>query len=153
MQKWDKIASIVGIALGFFLSFFSYRLNIGHLNEPGPGFMPFVTGIVLLIMSIFYGLTSTWTRDENYRKQESPWPRQNLSKLIGVLAVLFLFAIFIDILGYILSTFLLMIYLFRVVEPEKWVITIVKATLSVLITYLIFDKWLMIQFPIGLLGI
>lgn len=153
MQKWDKIASLVGITLGFFGAFFSYELDIGHLTEPGPGFMPFVTGIGLLIMSILYGLSSTWTRDENYRKQEDPWPRQNLSKLIGVLAVLFLFAIFIDILGYILSAFLLMIYLFRVVESEKWLITIVKATLSVLITYVIFDKWLMIQFPKGVLGI
>ncbi len=153
MRRWDQIASFLGIALGTLLVISSLKLNPGQWTQPGPGFMPLGCGLLLISLCIAYGVGSIWTRDDDYGKRESPWPRQNVGRLVGVLIALFLFSFLLTILGYLLSTFLLMIFLFRVVEPERWFITIIKTVLSVLVTYIVFDKWLMIQFPKGFLGL
>jgi len=153
MRKWDRIASLLGISLGVLLVISSLKLDLGQFNNPGPGFMPFVSGILLTALCFAYGVRSIWIKDDDYEKKESPWPRENWEKLIGVLVALFLFTFLLTTLGYLLSIFLLMIFLFWVGEPGKWIIIGIKAALTVLATYIVFGKWLMIQFPKGFLGV
>ena len=154
MRGWDQKAAWLGLAIGIFLTILSLRLNFGSWNQPGPGFMPLGTGILLLILCLTYLGWSTWGRVEpTYLQKESPWPRENRAKLIGVLAALFLYTLLIPLLGYSLTTFLLMTYLFRLGDSGRWFNTIVMAGLTVLFTYLLFEKWLMVQFPKGILGI
>lgn len=64
-----------------------------------------------------------------------------------------LFVLLLDILGFIVTTFLLMLFFFRLGGPESWLATIGKAAVSVLVSYAIFGHWLMVQFPRGFLGI
>lgn len=148
MRRWDQTASVLGIVLGFLLVMSSLRINLGQWNHPGPGFMPLGSGLLLILLCVAYGARSIRIK---HRKQESPWPRENIGKLIGVQVALFLFALVLTTLGYLLSTFLLMIFLFQVVEQERWFITIIKTALIVFVTYVVFDKWLMVQFPRGFL--
>lgn len=152
MRKWDGIASFLGMSLGVLLVISSLKLDLGHFNNPGPGFMPLGSGILLTALCFAYGVQSIWMKDYDYKKKSSPWPRGNLEKIIGVLIALFLFTFLLTTLGYLLSTFLLMIFLFWVGDPEKWISTAIKAALTVLVSYIVFDKWLMIQFPRGFLG-
>lgn len=153
MRRWDQIASLVGIALGVLLVFSSLGYNLGRWNEPGPGFMPLGAGLLIIILCVAYGVQSTLVRTDDYRKREGPWPRKNLGKIIGVLIALFIFTFLLSTLGYLLSTFVLMMFLNRVLEAERWFITLFKSALSVLITYIVFGKLLMVQFPQGFLGI
>jgi putative tricarboxylic transport membrane protein len=153
MRRWDQIASFVGMGIGVLLVFSSLRLNLGQWTQPGPGFLPLCSGVLLIILCVVYGVWSFGRKDESSQKKESPWPRENLGKIIGVLIALFLFAFLLPLFGYLLSTFLLMIFLFRVIEPERWPLTFLKAALSVGVTYAIFEKWLMVQFPKGFWGV
>ena len=153
MRRWDQRASILGLGLGLLLAISSLRLDFGEWNQPGPGFMPFLSGMLLITLCFIYGVRAIWSRDEEYNKSESPWPKQNLRKLINLLASLFIFTLFLTTLGYVLSTLFLMFFLFRLMEPEKWYISVIKAALIVLITHIVFEKWLMVQFPKGILGV
>lgn len=153
MRRWDKIASLAGMALGGLVVIFSLRLNLGQWTQPGPGFMPLGSGVLLIALCVVYGGCAFWGKDEKDWRKGSPWPRENLGKIIGVLIALFLFAFLLPLCGYLFSTFLLMIFLFRVVEPERWYVTLLKAGLSVGVTYAIFEKWLMVQFPKGFWGV
>lgn len=154
MKSSDQKASILGIILGLLLVIASLRMDFGHWNSPGPGFMPVFSGLLLIALCIAYWVQSTWMlRKNSHEHKESPWPRENRGRLIIVIGSLFVFAFLLPFLGYLVSTFLLMFLLFRVIEPEKWYISILKAFLTVFATYLIFDKWLMVQFPESLLGV
>lgn len=153
MRKWDRWASLVGIVLGFILIFSSLRYEIGKWNEPGPGFMPLGSGMLLVALCAVYGFQSRTAKREDYKKTESPWPQKNRGRLVAVILALFLLTFLLEPLGYLLSTFFLMTFLFRVIEPEKWLVTIFKSALSVLITYIVFEKLLMVQFPKGFFGI
>jgi putative tricarboxylic transport membrane protein len=126
-------------------------MDLGRLNHPGPGFLPLGTAVLLVFLCTLYALRSVWTHDEAYIRKESPWPR-NWGKIVGVLVALFLFTFLLDTLGFMTATFLLMVFLFRLGGPESWVLTTAKGALSVLVTYAVFGRWLMVQFPKGFLG-
>lgn len=151
MRYWDRIASFFGIAFGIVIIIYSLKIDLGEMHNPGPGFMPLFTGIVITVLCIVYSVRSIWTKDELYMKEESPWPRENRRILIGVMGALFLYVFLLPILGYIIATFLLVFFLLWVIEPKRWFITIIQAALFVLGVHVIFAKWLMIQFPKGLL--
>jgi hypothetical protein len=54
-------------------------------------------------------------------------------------------------LGFLISTFILAAYLYRMLEPSGWVETLVAAALTTLGFYLVFQVWLEVQLPKGLL--
>jgi hypothetical protein len=69
-----------------------------------------------------------------------------------VFAALLVYAQVISFLGYNITTFFLMTFLFWVVERQKTWKAIAYALLTTVITYYVFSKWLNCQFPVGPLG-
>jgi hypothetical protein len=70
-------------------------------------------------------------------------------KVIPVLIASFVYAKLMPLGGYLISTFLLMSFLFWIVG-EKWWRVLVLSFLITLITYYLFSVWLKGQFPMGL---
>jgi putative tricarboxylic transport membrane protein len=64
---------------------------------------------------------------------------------------LILYSVFLRDLGFLISTFILAIYLYRLLEPSEWTETLVAAVLTTLGFYLVFQVWLEVQLPRGLL--
>jgi putative effector of murein hydrolase len=65
---------------------------------------------------------------------------------------LFLYAILMETLGFILVTLLLFIFLLGIIEKKKWWFTVFVSVVVTVIAYLIFEIWLKSQLPKGLLG-
>ncbi len=63
------------------------------------------------------------------------------------------FALALERLGFLLTTFLLMISLLRAIEAQKWRKVVVVALATALISYAIFSWLLGVPLPAGLLGI
>jgi hypothetical protein len=73
-------------------------------------------------------------------------------RVLFVLIVLWLYAWTMPTVGYLISTFVLMLLLFWVLEKKKIGWVLVSSALSTFLTYVVFSKWLNCQFPDGLLG-
>jgi hypothetical protein len=71
-------------------------------------------------------------------------------RILFVLIVLILYSRMMSVLGYLISTFLLMTALFWILERKKIVFVFVSSILTTLFTYFVFSKWLNCQFPDGL---
>jgi len=69
-----------------------------------------------------------------------------------VLAVLLAYTAFLEVLGFLLATFLLLLFLFRGIEPQRWVVSIGGSALTSFITYALFELWLKTQLPKGFIG-
>ncbi len=107
--------------------------------------MPFGAGLLLLIFSL-----AAWFRESREEeKEEGPWAGPYWKRVITTIISLSVYALILTKIGYLITTFLLMVFLFRTPENKKWVVIIVKAALSVGITYFVFDKWLECQLPKG----
>jgi len=127
-------------------------LNLGTLHDPGSGFIFFWVGVIMVGLSLIILLRAI-RLERKAGELKSLWSEVRWKKIISVLLALFVYAYAFTSLGFILSTFLLLIFLFKAVEPQKWSVAIMGAILSALIGYGVFQLWLGSQLPKGLLNI
>lgn len=151
MGKADRIGGVFWLIFGLFICIESYRLGLGTLHKPGPGFLYFWTSIFLIIMSIVV-LIRAWRSTETGQPEPSIFGKENLQKIVLVLLSLFLYAIFMEMVGFIPITLLLFVYLLGIIEKKRWSYTIFVSVVVTVAAYLIFETWLQSQLPKGLLG-
>lgn len=148
MNRSNRIQPIIWGLFGLYLVYEGMQLKLGSPRAPKPGFMIFWMGIVILILAgaFFLQSFSASAEGKKIRWKEVPWQRG-----VKVMAVLFLYVAVFHWLGFILSTFLLLLFLFKGLEPQKWGTAILISALTVGICYLVFGVFLELQFPPGLL--
>ena len=76
----------------------------------------------------------------------------NWAKIALVLLALLLYAFFLERLGFVLTTFVLMSFLLGCIEGTNWVRSAGVAAAAALASYAIFELWLKIRLPKGLFG-
>jgi len=152
VKQKDLISSLFWLVIGVGVSYGGYDLELGTLHDPGSGFMFFWVG--LLMMGLSLGIFIQALRKEGMAGElKTLWSGVQWKKVIYVLVALVLYAFAFQFLGFIVCTILLLIFLFKVVEPQRWSVAIFGAVLSALTTYLVFKIWLGTQLPQGILGI
>jgi len=149
-----RVGSIFWLAIGAYTAISAYRLGLGSFRQPGPGFIFFLTALFLIILTaIDLGRTFIEKPKAHKDKKDEPiWLGVRWQKVLFVLVGLSIYIYVFNFLGFLLSTFLLMIFLFKAVEPTKWWISILTSLITILISYGIFQLWLKVPFPQGILG-
>jgi putative tricarboxylic transport membrane protein len=147
-------ASIFWLMIGAYTAIHGYQLGLGRLSHPGPGFIFFVCALALIILGVA-NLAETHigkSKKDEQKETYLMWRGVRWRKVLLVLAGLSTYAYIFDIAGFLLSTFLLMVFLYKVVEPTKWWIAIIGSLITVLFSYTVFLKGLRVPFPTGFLG-
>ena len=122
---------------------------MGIIRQPGPGFLPFFAGVAIFgfsALTLLQGLTKGWA------SLGEAWKGARWQSPAIVTASLLLYSAFQRDLGFLISTVVLMIYLYRMLEPSSWKETLFAAVATTLGFYLVFQTWLEAQLPRGLLG-
>lgn len=151
MKRQDIISSLFWMALGIGVSYGGYDLELGTLRDPGSGFMFFWLGIIMMALSASILIRAVKMKDGkrvSILGKDIRW-----KKILAVLAGLFLYAYVFSVLGFILTTGLLLLFLFKAIEPQKWSWAVLGAIVSTLSAYGVFQLWLGSQLPRGFLGI
>lgn len=153
MKRSNQIASIVVLLFSIALMFEARKLvYTGEFGRPGAGFFPFWLGVLLAFLS----LQLFWQNRPTPSERDRPGPFSNL-KRIGkpalILAALFAFAALMGTLGFLVSIALLIAFLQILVEGRRWLSGVITAVLGAFGFYLIFEVWLGVPLPIGILGI
>ncbi len=151
MKKADRVSGFFWLFFSGFICIESYRLGLGSLHQPGPGFISFWTAAVMGILSIAI-LIPAWTKKKAMEPEGPIFGKENILKIVFVLLSLFLYAFFIETLGFVPITLLLFIFLLGIIERKRWGLTIFVSVVVTAISYLVFEIWLKSQLPEGLLG-
>lgn len=151
MKQRDIISSLFWMVLGIGICYEGYGLGLGSLHDPGSGFIFFWSGIIMIGLSLTILIRSIRKR-AIVGELKTLWSQIRWKKVLSVLCALFLYAYLFVPLGFILSTILLLIFLFKAVEPQRWSWAILGAVISTLAAYGIFHLWLRSPLPKGLLG-
>jgi len=125
-------------------------MGIGKLNEPGPGLMPFGGSILLGILSLADLLLRNASGLEG---DEIGFKGVRWSRLFLIIITLFAFTLLLPILGYLITTFVVMLFLYKCIEPQKWWVALSCALLSTILTYLLFGVALKTFFPEGIFSL
>jgi putative tricarboxylic transport membrane protein len=122
------------------------RMKIGTPTMPGPGFMPVLLGIFLFGTSLIsLGVSYKSRTPREKRNEESVLSLSRIKKPLLMCGAVIGYALVLSHLGYVLSVFLLMMVLFKGIEPQGWGTALIASTLTTLVSYLIFIYWLGIQ--------
>jgi putative tricarboxylic transport membrane protein len=152
MKRHDQMSSLVWLAFAIFICIESSRLSFGSFHNPGPGLLPLLVGILLGIFSIIVFLQA-YLSDQSQEIVPSWYPKEKWKKLIWALVALFAYAVCLEILGFLISTFLLLVYLFRSgMESKRWAVAIGGSVIASFSSYAVFELWLKTQLPRGILG-
>ena len=137
------VAGFFWIAVGLFFVFSGLSLKFGSLESPGPGFLPRILGLILTFSGLFIlvkGLIQPTGLAEKI-----PWKRPAL-----VIGAVFLYGLLLTAIGFLPSTFVLMIILFSLLIPvrrRKWLYIFLSAAASALGAWLVFSVFLRVPFP------
>jgi putative tricarboxylic transport membrane protein len=148
-SKYGIIPIFFWIGLGFFVMFFSYKLGLGGLHNPGPGLMPFLLGCFLFLLSLCFLVTFLYKKMGWERVVKEEQGQINFGRLGLVLASLFVYPLLFETLGFLITTLLILIILFRGMN-NRWYAVLIASVLTVLVSYFLFT-YLGIRFPKGIL--
>ena len=147
----DKGTSLFWLFVSIVVSVAAFRLGLGKLNSPGSGFMPFGAAVLLGLLSIVCFLQAVLR--EKTKPTAAPLFRGTLwYRVVFSCLALLAYAQAIPFLGYNITTFLLMTFLFWMAGRQKVWRVVVYSLGTTVITYYVFSKSLNLQFPVGPFG-
>jgi len=153
MKKYNLAGALVLLAFGAAVSFEARKLGIGRVSAPGAGFFPFWLGVSLLLSSGFLAVTFLLSAEKKSIEERVLLKGTAWHKVVWVVTGVLLYAFLLEPAGYLVATTLLMIFLFRASESQRWLSMTVWSVAVTVLTYILFKIWLQVQFPTGFLGI
>ncbi len=151
MKKTALTINLIWVLFSAAVCLESWRLGVGELHSPGPGFLPFLAGLLLGILAVIafiQALKEKASRDKGFLSFG------NYLVKVGFLAgALIVYVFLLNILGFLLGTFLLLLFLFRIIEPLRWRTVLLASLITLAAVYLLFDLFLGTQLPKGIVGL
>jgi len=145
----DKWSSLVWLGIAIFICVGSLRLSLGEFHNPGPGFLSFYAGLILGALAVVIHLQSGKGRPAD-KKDKPIWAsRQRGFKMVLTVLALLAYAVIMNYLGFLVSTFIFMAFLLRVIEPQRWTVALFGSFVASMAFYFLFELGLQSQLPKG----
>jgi putative tricarboxylic transport membrane protein len=152
-KKLDTLASLVLILFGLVFCYASINVGLGKIHAPGSGLIPFGTGALLILFALGTILERQLTVEASVVETKEPlFSGKRWGVVLSVLVSLFVYALVLNILGFILTTFVILAFLFKVSENSSWKTALSTSALTTASTYFLFNHLLQCNFPEGFLG-
>lgn len=135
-----SIAIIVGS------SFYSF----GTISHPGPAFLPLWCGIIIAALSLIVFIKAVLKdKIKAIEEKESSFLTSRWPKLLATLIILFTYAFLLELFGFLVTAFISILLMLKVVEPTKWRTAVIEAAVAAILSYSLFALWLRVPLPKG----
>jgi hypothetical protein len=144
-NRSDVVGGLFLLLLGMGAMIGGIRLKVGSPTEPQPGFFPFLGGISLTVFASII-LFKGWIGHQQDRVVfgEIGRPALLIVVMIALVAVL-------DSIGYVIGTFIASGLILRILNVKSWRVLVLTSLCLSIGTYVLFDKLLGIDLPVGIL--
>ena len=142
----DIIGSLLFMSVGIGVTIGAIGLHVGKATEPQPGFFPFLSGAIILVLSLVIlirGFAGRTEGRENFGEIRRP------AMLVGVLIV---FVALLEPLGFIITSLIAILLVLWIMGVKSWRALLISAFAFSIGTYLLFDRLLGITLPAGALA-
>jgi hypothetical protein len=153
-KKIEKIDGVFCTGFGCIICFLALRIRTGSFNDPGPGFMALFSGLVMVVVGIImlFSLRSKAGRTVGQEPMAKTLDEEQHAisirlRLTATVLLLFVYTFFLNIVGYLLCTLLLMWGLFYDWGKNRMFYAFLASLATTCLTYLVFEIWLRCQLP------
>lgn len=150
MKRADRITGAVFLVFSLVALFESSKLPLADRSAPGQGFFPFWVSLTMVVLSallLLAGLRRTTPNDPGIT-----WPtRRGIFRIVAAFASLLVYIYLVSVVGYILSTLAFLWLLVGLFGSYPWYWSAGLGSTTAVLLYLVFQVWLGVQLPTGLL--
>lgn len=147
--RWSLETAFVSIltGLGIIIIAISLTYGLGTLRRPGPGLYPFFIGLSIVVFSMVLLISEL-------KPQTRPalFNRGDVKTLLFMIVAFCLWILMIPPLGYVIVTLLVAFGFCKIMKLEGFWKPLSISAGTALFIYLLFDYWLYIDLPRGILG-
>ena len=137
------------LAIGAYVVWAGRDLGLGHVADPGPGFVLFWVGILMCALAL--GVVGhAFVRGSP--TLGSLWAGTRWRKVLVIVALLLIYGAFFQALGFIPCTLALLLVLMWFIDPVRWWVALVIAVVATSGVWYAVTGWLKIQLPAGILA-
>jgi putative tricarboxylic transport membrane protein len=150
--KKEKITGSVLWAFSLIYSYGCLRLKLGTMNNPGPGFIPAVVGILLLLCTgtylykVFKG-----KRSEKETTATSPAREVNYWVVFGIVGSIIFYPFLLGYLKFIGATLITVFLMLVLLRFKNLTFSFLTAIGITLISFVVFARLLGVALPSGIL--
>jgi putative tricarboxylic transport membrane protein len=144
----ERVGGLVGLAFGLVVMVGSYHLGFGTLQAPGSGFLGCLAGAFVTLMALII-LVQTFMGQGNRTKLSALWQDTTWWRPAAVAFLILLYVLALERLGFLLTSLLCRLAVFKGVERFSWLKTIIVAVSAVAVAYLLFHTFLKTPLPRG----
>ena len=146
MRPRELIAATVLLAFGLFAVAQARGLRFGTVAAPGPGFFPLCLAMAVCLAAVGL-IVRAWRAAP--AGAPAPTPGARRFAVAGTLGALLVYALVLEWLGFLLATFALLIFFFRALQRQSWLVVVTGSAATSLLSYLVFKTWLGVNLPGG----
>jgi putative tricarboxylic transport membrane protein len=150
--KPDQISGLFWGTIGLLAVFGSLSLGLGNLGEPGSGFFSFLAGGFVCLMAFIVVFRASFLGQGFQVKLSSLWEGTRWKRPIVVSLLVLGYIIAVERMGFLLTSFLLLFVILKVVEKLSWKKAILAPICTLAISYFLFIFFLKANLPKGILG-
>ena len=146
-DHWSA-AGLALLAIGYLLAGRRYPLDT--LATPGPGLVPLVAGVALLAVAIWLSITANRAGLADAATTGGliePAPRRAAGRPLVLAAALVIYAAVLPALGFVVSSFALVVVASRLIGAAGWWRPTLLALGVTGVSYLLFARWLGVPLP------
>ena len=141
----DKIVTLGLFIAGAAIMAGGYRLKIGTVSVPEPGFFPFIAGASVAALSMCRLIGGGRVKSEVTENNCGSVPAS--SKALALSAALIVYTLILDWFGFVVATSLLAISVMRISYPQPWLRTVAVSVLVAMASYYFFSGLLRVPLP------
>jgi hypothetical protein len=151
MTKSDRTPALFFLLLSLFVCQQSVVIGVGSLSQPGPGLLAFGAGAGIGLLALWFLIQSIVSKEQRREVVHNGRTLRKGSFLLICLS-LFGYTIAAKWLGFLLSTFIFIIFIFYMIESKKWWRMLIEAALITIGNHVFFVEWLGLSLPKGFYG-
>jgi putative tricarboxylic transport membrane protein len=138
------MAAAMALAFGAAALYESSKLPFGTVHTPGQGFFPWWTSAAIVLLALILLVQALTERSTTVKDGAG-----RIAKVALLLVVLIAYTFLLDLLGYLLCTFFLVLFMLRAIDPQRWTIALGMAAMTAAGSYILFAIWLSVPLPPG----
>ena len=157
----DIASSLVLILFSLTFLIYTTRYPLDNWENPGPAVFPLLLGAVLLLLAAWQLIRAFLApKVPGHVRGKEPMmtavkafflENQGEAKVLIMTALMVSYLLLMQWIGFFVSTFLLVILSSRLMEAKGWVRPIALSAGVCLFCYFLFEVWIKLSFPRGLL--
>ena len=146
LRRAELWGGLFGLAVGAFVAWQGWLLELGSLREPGSGFVFFWLGLIISAFAVFIAIGGV--------RGGGPllgdlWQGARWRNVLLVILALIAFGFLFERLGFVICSLALLLFLMTVVDPVRPVLSIPISIVAAVGVWYVLEKMLLVQLPKG----